>query len=182
MESVAGPPWRTLPGHVRRRVVLRALLRSLLTGVAIVVAYFTLPMTAPFAVGDVAALTAGLAAVAALLTWQIHRILISEYPLARAVGALVVCVPMFVVVFATIYFVMSQTDPASWSEPLTRLDAAYFTITVFATVGFGDVTPVSQAARAVTTVQMLAGLTLVGVIARVVVGAVELRHRQNRED
>jgi hypothetical protein len=68
---------------------------------------------------------------------------------------------------------MGRSDPQQFSEPLTRLDAAYFTVTVFATVGFGDITAVSETARAVVTVQMLGGLVLVGLIARVVVGAVQ---------
>ena len=32
-------------------------------------------------------------------------------------------------------------DPSSFGEPLTRSDALYFTITIFATVGFGDINP-----------------------------------------
>ena len=64
---------------------------------------------------------------------------------------------------------------------MTRLDSMYFTVTVFATVGFGDITAVSQGARAVTTVQMMGGLVLVGLIARVIVGAVQVG-RSRRDD
>ena len=38
------------------------------------------------------------------------------------------------------------------------MDALYFTTVTFATVGFGDITPVSQLARGVVTVQMIAGM------------------------
>jgi hypothetical protein len=48
----------------------------------------------------------------------------------------------------------------------------YFTVTVFATVGFGDITAVSQSARAVAMTQMLGDLVLVGLIARAIVDAV----------
>jgi hypothetical protein len=55
----------------------------------------------------------------------------------------------------------------------------YFTVTVFATVGFGDIVGVSQTARTVSMIQMVAGLVLVGLIARVMLGAVqESRTRQ----
>ena len=45
---------------------------------------------------------------------------------------------------------------ASFTEPLTRADALYFTVTVFSTVGFGDITAKSETARVVLIVQMLA--------------------------
>ena len=61
---------------------------------------------------------------------------------------------------------MGRAQPAQFSEPLTRLDAAYFTVTIFATVGFGDIVAVSEAARAVATVQMVGDLVIVGVVAR----------------
>jgi hypothetical protein len=40
------------------------------------------------------------------------------------------------------------------AEPLSRTDALYYTITVFSTVGFGDITPRADLARIVTMVQM----------------------------
>jgi hypothetical protein len=51
---------------------------------------------------------------------------------------------------------------------------------VFATVGFGDITAVSSAARAVTTIQMLGDLVVVGLVAKTLIGAVQhsLSHRE----
>jgi hypothetical protein len=153
-----------------------------MTALVIVVAYFTLPMTNLMALGSLVVLVGGLGLVGLLLGWQVRIILVSPYPAARAVAALVVAVPLFLAVFATIYCLIAMARPESWSEPLTRLDAMYYTITVFATVGFGDVTAVSQVARAVTSVQMMSGLVLVGVIARFVVGAAQLNlRRQHRQ-
>jgi hypothetical protein len=48
-------------------------------------------------------------------------------------------------------------------EHLTRTDALYLTVTVFATVGFGDISPVSQAARVAVMFQMLLDLVFLGV-------------------
>ena len=47
-------------------------------------------------------------------------------------------------------------------------------MTVFATVGFGDIAPVSELARVLVTIQMLVGLVAVGVIAKLVLGAVQV--------
>ncbi len=65
-------------------------------------------------------------------------------------------------------------------QPLTRADALYFAVTVFSTVGFGDITPKSEAARVVLIVQMLGDLALLGAGVRVLLGAV--RRGQQRQD
>jgi hypothetical protein len=50
---------------------------------------------------------------------------------------------------------------------------------VFATVGFGDITAKTEAARLVVTGQMIVDLIIIGLGARVIVGAVT-RGRQRR--
>jgi hypothetical protein len=42
-------------------------------------------------------------------------------------------------------------------------------------VGFGDITPVSVPARFVTLIQVIGGVVLVGVVARVLINAARLR-------
>jgi hypothetical protein len=165
----------------RRRFAVVALLRAFLVASVLICAYFVMPMTTALALGGLLTLTGGLVVVIAVLVWHVRLILDAPYPAARAVSALVVTVSLFLVVFATVYYLMGLEDAHQWSEPLTRLDALYFTATVFSTVGFGDITAVSQTARAVTTIQMMVGLTLVGVVARVVVGAVQHNLRNQSE-
>jgi hypothetical protein len=165
----------------RRRYALTALVRSLAIAVLLVVAFFTLPMSTATRASGILTLVGGLSAVVVVLGWHVRLILVAPYPALRAVSALVVTVPLFLVVFASIYYLMGVADEAHWSEPLTRMDALYFTVTVFATVGFGDITAVSQAARTLTMLQMVAGLVLVGVIARVVVGAVQVNLQRSRD-
>jgi hypothetical protein len=63
--------------------------------------------------------------------------------------------------------------PGALSEPLSRTDALYFTITVFSAVGFGDITPRTDLARVATMVQMLGDLLVVGVVLHLMVGAVK---------
>ena len=64
--------------------------------------------------------------------------------------------PLFLLIFAAVYELLSGTDPHAFSETLSRTDSLYFVVTVFATVGFGDITAVSQSARVIVTVQMVA--------------------------
>ena len=98
----------------------------------------------------------------------------------RAIEALAATVPLFLLLFAAAYFVMARTSPASFSDPLTRTDALYFTVTIFSTVGFGDITAVSESARLVVTVQMILDLLILGLGIRVFVGAVQ-RGRQRAQ-
>ena len=89
--------------------------------------------------------------------------------------------PLFVLLFASAYYVMARANPASFSHPLTRTDALYFTVTTFSTVGYGDITPVTETARLVVTVQMILDLLALGLGIRVFIGAVQ-RARQAQPD
>jgi voltage-gated potassium channel len=171
--------YQQLPPRTRRRLATMSLLRSLVVSVVIVAGYFVLPMRLDGSVA-VAVLAGGLAVVGLLLARQILDISRSPYPRIRAIGALATSLPLFLAVFSTTYFLMGRAQPANFSEPLSRLDAAYYTVTIFATVGFGDITAESTAARAVATVQMLGDLVLVGLVARTLLGAVQqnLSHRR----
>jgi hypothetical protein len=164
-----------------RRHAVRALVRSALVSVLLIVLYFAVPLTDRLVTPTGLLLVGGLVVLTVLLTWHLRSIVTSPYPRARAAAALTTSLTVFLVLFSSVYLLMSRSDPGSFSEPLNRLDAAYFTITVFATVGFGDIIAVSSAARAVTTVQMLGDVVLVGVVARLVVGAVR-RGLERRPD
>jgi voltage-gated potassium channel Kch len=102
-------------------------------------------------------------------------ILAAEVPQVRAAEAVVETVLMFLFLFAFLYTSMSTTDALAFTEPLSRMDALYFTTVTFATVGFGDITPVSQLARAVVTVQMIAGLGALVLVAKVAFFAADRR-------
>ena len=89
--------------------------------------------------------------------------------------------PFYLVLFASTYFLMERASAANFTQPLTRTDALYFTVTVFATVGFGDITAKSETARVELIVQMIGDLALLGAGLRVLLGAVQ-RGRERRSD
>jgi hypothetical protein len=72
-------------------------------------------------------------------------------------------------------------SPPATSASTARTSALYFTITVFATVGFGDITARTEAARLVVSGQMIIDLIILGLGARVIVGAVTRGRRQRPE-
>jgi voltage-gated potassium channel len=156
-----------------RRRVLRSLLRATLTSTVLVVLYYRLPLTGALKASTVGLLLAGLAVFAGIIAWQVRAILRSDYPGLRAIEALAAAIPLFLLVFAATYVKLADAQPSAFTEPLSRTDALYFTITVFSTVGFGDIAPVATPARVVAMVQMLGDLVVVGLVLRVMLGAVK---------
>ncbi|MDT2009638.1 two pore domain potassium channel family protein [Rhodococcus opacus] len=165
--------FRNLTRRERRRLLLRALLVPLATILLCVVAYFALPWTN---IGDMSALLilgGGLLVVVLAAVWQIRRIIGSDVPALQAIEALALILPLYLLGFATAYCLMSETDPGYFTEPLTRMGALYFALTVFSTVGFGDIAATTDASRAVVSVQIIGNLILLGVGIRVIVAAVD---------
>jgi FtsH-binding integral membrane protein len=154
-------------GHRQR---LRALVRVVATTTARLVLSAVRPVDRS---GTVAAalLLLGLVLLVVLLVWQVRAVTRARYPVLRAVEAFVTTAVLFVVLFATGYTALSDLSPDAFSEPLDRVGAFYLTVTVLATVGFGDITPVSQAARVAVTVQMVCGLAFVGLVGRQLLAA-----------
>ena len=158
-----------------RRLVLRALLRALLTAAALVVLYYALPITGQAGSSPTVVLAVGLLVFAVAITWQVQAILRAQYPALRAIEALGAAIPLFLIVFASAYLLLADNQAGAFSEPLDKTDALYFTVTVFSTVGFGDITPRGELARVVTMVQMLGDLLVLGLIVRVMLLAVRTR-------
>ncbi len=102
-----------------------------------------------------------------------RAILRAQYPGIRAVQSLAVITPLFLLLFAATYFILGVDDPATFTEHLSRSDAIYLTVTIFATVGFGDITAQTEAARLVVTTQMLLDLVVLGFGIQVIFGAVK---------
>jgi hypothetical protein len=159
--------------RAKRRVLLVPLLRAVAVTVIVFTLYFTLPFDKASEFNSAAALFIGLVAVAALLAWQTRAIVHDPHPRARAFEALTTSFPIAVLVFATTYFLMGQADPENFTQPLSRVDALYFTVVTFATVGFGDITPVAELARITVTIQIVVDLILVGLVVRVFIQSVQ---------
>ena len=171
--------YAALPRRVRRRLTLLVLLRAFASAAVLVGLYYWLPLNTSSGVAMSVGLVLGLLGFGAVLAVQVWQIARSDYPRLRAVEAVATAIPLFLLVFAATYYMIDAARAGSFSEQLGRTDALYFTVTVFSTVGFGDITPRTDPARVVVMVQMLADLVVFGVVARVLVGAVSagLRRR-----
>jgi voltage-gated potassium channel len=157
-----------------------AILRMLAVTVIVVAAYFLLPFDHGFAGEAVIGLVVGLAAVVVLIGWECWRITGSDYPTLRGVEALALIVPLYILLFATAYFLMERANRASFGSPLSKIDAMYYSATVFTTVGFGDITAKTQTARVVVTIQMMLDLVFVGLVVRLGINAVKIGLRRHQ--
>jgi hypothetical protein len=175
VEHAAPPRFDELTAQRRRQLLTVAGIRSFVSVTVLVAAYFLLPFTLLLNGRLIVAFVAGVLLVIVVLTAQTVTTLRSPYPLLRSVEAMATSIPLFLVVFSTTHYLVNELNPGSYSEPMTRFDALYFTMSTFATVGFGDITAISVPARFVTLVQMIGGLILIGVVARVLIGAARLR-------
>ena len=168
-------PVRPVDRRQTRRRVMRSIARTVVVTGAMVAFYVTAPLDQRLAGAIGVRLLVELIALVLVLVWQIRSVGRSPHPVLRGVEALVVSVPLLVLTFAATYIVVDQNSPGSFTEALSRLDAAYFAVTVLATVGFGDIAPVTEVARSLVMSQMLVDLAFVGLVAKVLVGAVRRR-------
>jgi voltage-gated potassium channel len=76
---------------------------------------------------------------------------------------------------------MAAISPGNFNQPMTHINAL-FTVTVFSTAGFGDVTAKTEAARLVVTGQMMADIVILGLGVRVIVGAVKGTRQRRTQD
>jgi voltage-gated potassium channel len=160
-DLVGSRRWRTAGTSVLRGTGLLALT---------FLVYATLPVDGFDAADPSAAWVRLVAVVLAFLgLWglQVRLVLSSRVPKVRAAEAVVVSLVSFLCLFALLHLSLATTDPSAFTEPLGRIDALYFTVTTFATVGFGDIVPVTRLARTLVMVQMLLSLGLLVMIAKV---------------
>ena len=176
--GMAQPTFDDLPRSLRRKLVLQGFFWSIATVTVIVAAYFFAPLDRSMSPGTIVKLALLTLAILAMMGWQIFRITRSEYPTLRAVEALAFIVPAYLVLFAAIYFLMNHHNQATFGTSQTKLDSLYFSATVFTTVGFGDISAKTQAARIVVLCQMMLDLVVLGLVVRLIVNAIKIGQKR----
>jgi len=172
----AARPERAVPSPGR---VAWTVARVAVSAAALIAIYYLLPMdrfTAPIAI---TVLVIGLACFVALIAFQVRLIVKSPFPGLRAAEALGTSVPFFLL-FAGTYVVLAELSAENFGEGLSHTDGLYFTVTVFSTVGFGDISAKSEGARLVVTGQMIADLIILGLAIKLLVGAARHGHQQKQ--
>jgi hypothetical protein len=166
--------WEELTPRARRRAISLSVLRTAAVVVGMVVLYYLAPLDRQLDTGSWIRFGLVLLVLGAVIPWQVRAILGSEVPWLRAMNVVGIGLPLLLLLFAATYIVIARNVPDAFTEPLSRTDGLYFTVTVFATVGFGDITPRAEIARIIVMTQMVVGLVAVGVVAKVLFGAARM--------
>ena len=174
LAAVSATGTRSERAVLRRRVVAGTVRVLGVTGL-LVALYVTAPLDRPPSGVTGVRLCLSLFGLVGVLALQLRSVSRSPHPTLRGVEVVAVSVPLLVLTFASAYFATASDGSGAFTEDLSRLDAAYFSVTVLATVGFGDIAPLTEVARSLVIAQMLLDLVLGGFIAKVLVGAVQRR-------
>jgi len=157
------------------------LFRVTVTVVLLFLAYYLIPTRADGVESDLPWLILEMAVFGVIVAIQVPIIIKSQYPVLRAVEALATTIPLFLLIFSRIYLSNSLTNPDSFTQLLDHTTALYFTVTVFATVGFGDIVAATNGMKILVTVQMLLNLAVLGLVIRLLSSAaqrgVQRKHR-----
>jgi voltage-gated potassium channel Kch len=157
----------------------RALIEVFGTPSTLVVLYFVVPLDGalwPLAV------VLGFVAVGLLVPLTVRRarrIRVSDRPVLEAAGALGLTATLVLISFAVSYYTLATTTDQI-PGIATKIDALYFTVVTLATVGYGDITPAGQGARALVTVQILLNVTLIATSFRVLSRLASEREAERR--
>jgi voltage-gated potassium channel len=158
-------------GDYQRSHLIKTLVRAAVSAVLLVVLYYVIPIEHRPHQSVALRLIVALGVFSIVLAVEVRQIAKHDHPMLRAGVAMATIIPLFLVLFAWIYLTMSASSPAAFGAQLTRTSSLYFTVTVFSTVGFGDITPKTDPARIVAMVQMLADLAVLAVVVRLILGA-----------
>ena len=115
---------------------------------ALLAIYYLLPVRWEEGQSDLPWLLLDVTLFGAVVGVQLPLIARARYPGLRAIEAMALSIMLFLILFARLYLSADAGDHAAFSQSLDQTTALYFTITVFATVGFGDIVAQTQASQA----------------------------------
>lgn len=159
--------------------VVGMLIRVTVSATVLLAAYYLVPTKGSGEDSDLPWLILDLVIFGAVVAVQVPAIIKAKYPKLRAIEALAVTVPLFLLIFSRMYLSNSLADPAVFTSPLDNTTALYFTVTVFATVGFGDIVAQTNGMRLLVTLQMLLNLAVLGLAIKLLTSAAQrgVQHR-----
>lgn len=153
----------------RRHAGWAAALKAVGYVVGLLIIYFALPIKdEKWPIG----LAAGMAAVLAVIPvtmFKVKAINRSDRPVGEATQAVALLLGLAVTGSATVNYAMATHTP-QFPDIVTKIDSLYFTVATLATVGYGDIAPTGQEARAVVTLQIILNFALVASAVRLLAG------------
>ena len=119
------------PRRAQRQRVIFGFLRAVGIATVLVAVYYLAPLDLLTRLSLMTVMIVGLLILAAMTTYSVWAILQSPHPAVRAIEALASTVPLYLLLFAATYYLMSHSNPNNFNAPaLTPTDTLYFTVTV----------------------------------------------------
>ncbi|WP_449288387.1 potassium channel family protein [Marinobacter salarius] len=84
---------------------------------------------------------------------------------------------LLVFAFALLYWFY----PSFWASPLSLIDSFYFSVVTITTLGYGDITPQTDAARLATSAQSLSGIFVIGLFLNAITYNFSAREQEARK-
>jgi hypothetical protein len=160
------------PGPARDARLLRtSALRAGASALLILGLYAVLPVRSTSDLTSVLVLIGGILLLGGLVALRVRQIQRDRSPELRAIETLALVVPLFVALFAWSYLLLSAADPGAFTEPLNRIDAAYLSLVILSTVGFGDISATSDLSRLLVAAQIAISLTVLAAAVRAILVA-----------
>jgi voltage-gated potassium channel len=151
------------PGAPVHGLVSRPWVRIVTIPVAVLAIYFVVPVdTGRAPIGVLAGI---LISVAALVGVVMVVYIEARDARHRMTGwHLVLVLEIALMAFSFAYYLVASNAPGQFAGLVTRLDAMYFSTATAATVGYGDVHPIGQLARALVTLHMLFNIVFIAAV------------------
>ncbi len=176
----ANPRWGLM-----RHVLVGSWLLSLASAIAMV-----LPLAGESGRLARSAQCIALVPLLSLLAAGILRYVFSRRQLdADGIFATIAAYLLIAIVFAQVYTLLAIWDPASFDAPVplagrspdqVQADLLYYSLITLATVGYGDVLPVSATARTLAVMEATVGQFYIAVIVAVFVGMFAVERQRRR--
>jgi voltage-gated potassium channel len=162
--------------------MLRAVLRNVVVAGALLAMYFAAPVPRDSSITPLKSVLfiLGVAAFAAVTMALVGR---ARFPAEDGPDIrleVFVLLAYGIIVFFSLTYLGLARDAGEFDGLKTHLDALYFTIVTMATVGYGDVHPVGQAARAATTIQVVFDVVFLAAAVKVLAPVIDARRAARR--
>ena len=165
----------------RRRAITRTLAEIVAAWVILIGLFYLVPVGAGTGPTIVARIVFSVALLTFVLTWQVRRIARSDVPELRAATALGVIIPLFFVLFATIYLSMSNASTTTfYRRPRPYAGASTSRSRCSPRWGSGTSRRRPIPARIVVSIQMILDLIIIGGAVRVLFNAAQAGPQERR--
>ena len=159
---------------LRSDPLVRMLGHTTITLLLSTVAYYVVPLrfdrVEPWTIGRLVVTAVALALLVLVFRGHARRSARRQGPEWLRIQWLLSSLYGLVLLFALIYAALAVHLPEQFVGLENRTDALYFSVTLVATVGFGDIHPAGAAAQLIATTHMLFNLIYLGTAIRVLVG------------